>query len=400
MKVLLVNKFHYIKGGAERYYFSLASALEKAGHEVIFFSMKSDKNVPCKQEKYFVTNREYNQKTNFFQKISAFKNFVYSKESYNKMSQLIKDEKPDLAILNNIHRQLTTAVVDALFDNHVKTYWVVHDLIMLCPNYTMLDSDKNICEKCAGGNYKFCLKKKCVKDSFIKSYLAVKEAKYNKKHKTYDKIDKFIAPSEFYRKKLIEYGFNPNKVIHIPNLLAPDTKFELNDHDDGYLLYYGRLSKEKGIDTLIDAMININYRLIILGTGPIEESLKNKVKMLELNNIEFKGFKQGEELLNYIRNSRAVVLPSEWYENGPYSAIEALALGKPIIVSNIGGLPELAVDGKTGFIFKLNDAMSLINAINKIKNLSSKSYMDMSYNSYVFSINHFGFEKYLYYFQK
>ena len=193
MKVLLVNKFHFYKGGAETYYFTLAELLKRAGHQVIFFSMKHEKNIKCDQEEYFVENREYVGKSSFIQKMKAFKNFVYSKETYNNLSKLIEEEKPDLAILNNIHRQLTTAVVDALYDHKIKMYWVVHDLIMLCPNYQMLDGNGHICEDCCSGKYKNCIKKKCVKNSKIKSYLAVKEAKYNKKNDTYKKIDMFIT---------------------------------------------------------------------------------------------------------------------------------------------------------------------------------------------------------------
>ena len=203
MRILLVNKFHFNKGGAETYYFTLADALKRAGHEVVFFSMKHDKNFECKQDKYFVTNREYNNGTSILAKLKAFKNFNYSKEAYNNMKQLISDLKPDLAILSNIHRQLTTSIVDALHEQKVKMFWVVHDLITLCPNYQMLDNDGNICEECCDGNYKCCIKKKCVKNSKLKSFLAYKEAKYNKKHNTYEMVDLFITPSNFYRNKIL-----------------------------------------------------------------------------------------------------------------------------------------------------------------------------------------------------
>lgn len=376
MKILLVNKFHYRKGGAETYYFTLADALKKAGHEVIFFSMQHEKNLPCEQSKYFVTNREYVGKTSILKKISAAKSLIYSKEAYEKMNQLIKDEKPDLAILSNIHRQLTTSIVDALYENNIKTYWVVHDLIMLCPDYQMLDSNHKICEMCANGNYSYCIKKKCVKNSLLKSYLAAKEAKYNKKHNTYAKIDKFITPSNFYRKKLIEYGFDENKVVYIPNPLPLDTKYEVSQKVDDYLLYYGRLSIEKGISTLINAMKGIDYKLIILGTGPIEDDLRKQIEDNKLSDKVFMlGFKSGDELQDYIKRAKAVVLPSEWYENGPYSAMEAMALGKPLIVSNYGGLPELVEDGVNGYIFAGTD--NLILRIREIISLSQEAYDKM-----------------------
>lgn len=393
MKILLVNKFHYMKGGAERYYFTLADALKKSGHEVIFFSMKDEKNIPCAQEKYFVKKREYNNKTSFFEKLSALKNFIYSKESYNNMNKLLDDEKPDIVILNNIHRQITTSIVDAIYEHNIKVFWVVHDLIMLCPNYTMLNSKGEICEKCCKGNYKYCLKYKCVKNSFFKSILAIKEAKYNTKNRTYDKINTFITPSNFYREKLIEYGFEPKKIVSIKNPLPFDTKYEINNHDDKYILYFGRLSKEKGVKTLIDAMKDIDYKLIILGTGSLETELKEYVSVNKINNVEFKGFKQGEELKNYIRNSRCVVLPSEWYENGPYSAMEAMALGKPLIVSSLGGLPELVDNDKNGYIFKNKEELK--EYIKLIINLNEEKYTSLCYNSYEKAILFFQTNKYV-----
>lgn len=379
MKVLLVNKFHYMKGGAERYYFTLADILKKQGHEVIFFSMKHEKNYPCDQEEYFVSNKEYNNKISLIDKFKAYRTLVYSNEAYIKMNQLLNDEKPDLVILNNIHRQITTSIIDAISEHNIKIYWVVHDLITLCPAYTMLDGNGNICEDCCQGNFKNCIRKKCVKNSRVKSSLAVKEAKYNLKNKIYDKVDKFITPSNFYRKKLIQYGFDESKVIHRPNPLPLDTKYELNDKDEKYILYFGRLSKEKGVKTLIDSIKDINYRLIVLGTGPIEEEVKEYVNSNKIANVELLGFKQGEELTNYIRNCRCVVLPSEWYENGPYSAMEAMALGKPLIVSNLGGLPELVEQNKNGYIFTSKEELK--ESLIKMINLNEEEYKSMCNSS-------------------
>lgn len=364
MKVLLVNKFHFYKGGAETYYFTLAELLKRAGHQVIFFSMKHEKNIKCDQEEYFVENREYVGKSSFIQKMKAFKNFVYSKETYNNLSKLIEEEKPDLAILNNIHRQLTTAVVDALYDHKIKMYWVVHDLIMLCPNYQMLDGNGHICEDCCSGKYKNCIKKKCVKNSKIKSYLAVKEAKYNKKNDTYKKIDMFITPSNFYRNKLIQYGFDEKKIEYIPNPLGVNFSFQLNKTNDNYLLYFGRLSREKGVDDLINSVLELDFNLIIVGTGPCEDYLK---RISQKNDkIKFVGFKQGNELNDYVKKAKCVVLPSKWYENGPYSAMEAMGFGKPLIVSKYGGLPELVNDGENGYIY--NETNELKQCIVKMMN--------------------------------
>ena len=159
------------------------------------------------------------------------------------------------------------------------------------------------------------------------------------------------------------------------NPLPPDVAYELNDTDDGYILYFGRLSKEKGVKTLIDESIIAGVKLVILGTGPIEQELISYTKENGYDSVEFKGFQKGSALTDFIRKSRCVVLPSEWYENGPYSAMEAMALGKPLIVSDKGGLPELVEDGKNGYIY--GGEVRLSDCLKKISAASREEYCEM-----------------------
>ena len=159
------------------------------------------------------------------------------------------------------------------------------------------------------------------------------------------------------------------------------------------MLYFGRLSKEKGVINLINAIKDIDYKLIIAGTGPLENELKEYVKANNICNVEFVGFLQGDDLLNLIRRSRCVVLPSQWYENGPYSAMEAMALGKPLIVSNKGGLPELVDNENSGYIF--DDDSDLIKCLNDIISLNSIDYTRMCSNSMNKAKELFDMEKYL-----
>ncbi len=204
----------------------------------------------------------------------------------------------------------------------------------------------NICEKCKNSNFKMCLKKKCVKKSYVKSLICTIESYFNKIHNTYKKIDYIITPSNFYQKKFIEYGFDKNKIISLPNFLSKDEiEYDISD-DNNYFLYFGRLSEEKGLLTLIEAALKTNIKLKIAGTGPIEKILNEKISKANNNNIELLGFKSGKDLNTLIFNAKAVILPSEWYENGPYSAIETLKLGVPLIGANIGGIPELIIEGE------------------------------------------------------
>lgn len=375
MKVLLVNKFHYRKGGSETYYFTLAEALKARGHEVIFFAMQDEKNLPCEQEGYFVSNASVNG--GMKSKLNMLLHMTYSKEAYTKMNALLKAEEPDLVILNLVHKQITLSIIDAIKEHDPKLpiFWTMHDLIAVCPSYSMRDGNGNICEKCLGGDFSHCVKNKCIKGNTLMSVLSKHEAEYIRKRKWYDQVDLFICPSEFYRKKLTEGNFTKSPIVTMRNPLPLDTVFERNETNEGYILYFGRLSPEKGVKTLIEAAIKCGCHLMILGTGPQEEELKELAKDAE--NIEFKGFQTGEALHKFVKNSKCVVLPSEWYENGPYSAMEAMALGKPLIVSNYGGLPELVEDGVNGYIYE-KTADALAECIEKMQKLDSKTYQKMA----------------------
>lgn len=376
MKVLLVNKFHYRKGGSETYYFTLAEALKHRGHEVVFFAMEDpEKNLPCDQEKYFVSNASVNG--GIKSKLNMILHLTYSREAYRKMGQLLQAEKPDLVILNLVHKQLTLSIIDAIreYDPKLPIFWTMHDLIAVCPAYTMRDGSGQVCEKCLGGNYTHCIKNKCIKGSTLMSVLSAYEAGYIRRRKWYDDVDLYICPSDFYRKKLTEGAFTQKPVITLRNPLPLDTAYECADGKDGYVLYFGRLSQEKGVKTLIEAAKLSGCHLVILGTGPQEAELKACAEGCA--NIEFKGFQTGEPLKNYIRGSRCVVLPSEWYENGPYSAMEAMAMGKPLIVSGNGGLPELVEDGVNGYIHA-SGAEALCSCIEKMQTLPEQAYGEMA----------------------
>ena len=192
MKVLLVNKFHYRKGGSETYYFTLAEALKQRGHEVIFFAMQDpEKNVPCDQESYFVSHASV--QGGMKSKLNMLLHLTYSKEAYQKMGQLLRDEKPDLVILNLVHKQITLSIIDAIreYDAALPIFWTMHDLIAVCPSYSMRDGRGNICEKCLGGDYSHCIKNKCIKGNTLMSTLSAYEAGYIRRKKWYDQVDLF-----------------------------------------------------------------------------------------------------------------------------------------------------------------------------------------------------------------
>ena len=196
MKILMVNKFYYIKGGSETYYFSLKNLLEKNGHEVIDFSMEDEKNFESKYSKFFVNNVDYNKEQSIFSKMKEAKKIIYSTEAKKKLELLIKETKPDIAHLHIFQHQLSLSILDVLKKYNIPIVYTAHDLKMICPNYKMLTHGE-ICERCKDGKYYNCLKYKCLKDSMAKSGVAMMEAYINKCRKAYDKIDYIISPSKF-----------------------------------------------------------------------------------------------------------------------------------------------------------------------------------------------------------
>ncbi len=369
MKVLLVNKYHYLKGGSERYYFTLASLLKESGHEVIFFAMENERNFPCNQEKYFVKNASMDG--DLSSKIRLVSHLKYSSEAYKKMTKLLSDEKPDLVILNLVHKQLTLSIVKAIkdYDPSLKIVWVMHDLITVCPSYTMLDANGNICSKCLDKNFYHCVENRCIKGSKLKSYLSYIEAKYILKKQYYNLVDLYITPSRCYQKILKDANFTTSRIEYLPNPLSIDFPYGVNDDHDDYYLYFGRLSFEKGVSLLTSVFKELPYKLKIAGEGDIK--INNPP-----SNIEYLGYKSGDELISLVKKAKAIIVPSIWLENAPYSVLEALALGKILIVSNYGGLPELVDDGVNGFIFTNKE--ELILSINKVENLSKDEYKKMS----------------------
>lgn len=364
MKILMINKFYYIKGGSETYLFNLKKILEKNGHKVIPFAMKDEKNEYSEYEKYFINNIDYN-KGNLLTKISNATKIIYNFDAKRKLEELLQVEKPDVAHLHLFQHQISPSILKVLKKYNIPIVYTVHDLKPVCLNYKMLNNN-GLCEKCISQSYIQCLKNKCVKNSYLFSAINVIEGYLHKYLKSYELIDIFITPSQFYKNKLIQAGIQNNKVVHIPNFINLE-KFSPEYESQDYFIYVGRLSDEKGIETLIKSMKYVKKSVLkIIGTGPLKEELEKLVFDEKIENVEFLGFKSGEILKNIIRHSKFVIIPSEWYENGPMSVIEAMALGKPIIGSNIGGIPEMITNEINGCLFEPRDCKELSECINNL----------------------------------
>ena len=195
MKILLVNKFHYLKGGSEKYYFELANLLKEKGHQIAIFSMQNEKNIKTGEKEHFIDEIDLNTGS----KLKAL-DIIYSKKNKKKMTEALEDFKPDIVHINNFQRQLSESIIDAINEKNIPIVFTAHDLEAVCPNKTMLDDNKEICELCKSGKYTNCIKKKCIKSSLLKSILGAVETNYYRTKKVYtEKIDKIVTPSSFIK---------------------------------------------------------------------------------------------------------------------------------------------------------------------------------------------------------
>jgi glycosyltransferase involved in cell wall biosynthesis len=361
MKILLINNYHYIRGGSERAYFDMAKILTDQGHEVAFFSTQDEKNQVTPWSKYFVAGTDFEQSNiSLFDKIKFLVKGFYNLEANRKLSALLKEFKPDVAHLHNIYHHLSPSVIAVLKKNDIPMVITLHDYQLISPNHNLFVRGK-IWEGCRGGKYWRCLTDRCVKDSYWRSFLAMLEAYIYQWLGCYGKIDLFIAPSRFLLEKFRDFGFK-KEIIYLPNPFLPENKTaENNQPEEKYLLYYGRLSEEKGIVDLLRAYAKLKtkIKLKIIGAGPQETELKDIVAQEKISGVEFLGYRRGADLEAQVGGAAAIVVPSRWYENAPYSVIEAMAAGKTLIAARIGGLTELIKDGEDGFLFTPGDVVDL-----------------------------------------
>ena len=373
MRILLVNYRYFISGGPEKYMFNIKRILEEKGHEVIPFSVQSNKNVKTEYSKYFVkpiSNADaivYDEVKKTPKAIwKLITRSIYSFEVKRKIKMEIKDTKPDLVYIIHFVNKLSPSVITGAKQMKVPVVLRLSDYFMLCPRFDFL-CNKKVCEDCLKKGYRTCIKRKCVKNSTLASIIRVFSMKVHKIIHIYDKVDAFITPSQFLKNKLVENGFNKDKIHCIPTF----TTSQSNDNNKigEYGLYFGRISEEKGAETLIKAYEKLpNYELKIMGDDTTDEAkkLKDYITSKNIKNIEFLGFKSGDELDEVINNARFTLIPSIWYDNLPNTALESFIHNKPVIASNIGSLPELVIDNYNGLLFEPGNVTELIDKIKQL----------------------------------
>ncbi len=389
LNILHINKFHYIKGGAERYYFNTSRLLESNGHKSIFFSMHHPENLPCETSDYFLPYVDLSSSGNgIFGRVRAAGRIVYSMEAKRRLSKLLDRYTVDVAHLHNIHHQISPSILHELNRRKIPVVMTLHDYKMSCGSYSMI-SGGGQCEACRGRKYSQIAIKRCVKGSLIKSVLLTVEMYlHHKILDIYDNVGIFISPSVFLMNKLKEMGFN-KEIVHLPYFVSLENFDKTGDNVNNSVVFFGRLSAEKGLFTLLNAAKNLKAQgdvfVNIIGDGPIKTQLEEKVNREHIDNVKFFGHMKGRKLYDEVRKNRAVVITSEWNENYPVSVLEAFALGKPVVGSRIGGIPELVKDGETGFTYEPGNSDDLSEKIKLLLSVNV-SCVDMGYNASQFAV--------------
>lgn len=365
--LLSVNNYYYYRGGAETVFLEHNRMFEERGWRIVPFAMQHPKNLTTPWSKYFIDQIEFGEQYSFRERLARVPKVIYSVEARRKLAALLDEVRPDICHAHNIYHHISPSILSLLRERGVPTVMTLHDLKLACPAYNMLASD-GICERCRGGRLHNVLVHRCIKGSAALSAVVMLEAALHRLLGTYEKcVSRFVVPGRFHIEKLVEWGLPRSLFRHVPNFVDAQRYRPQYQPGDSFV-YVGRLSREKGIATLIRAAARCRRRVCIVGTGPQLDELQTLATELGVD-VRFAGYLSGESLHAAIAQARAVVLPSEVYENAPMSVLEAYALGKPVIGSAIGGIPELVQEGVTGVTFPSGDAAALAERMDRIADM-------------------------------
>lgn len=374
-RLLSVNNYYYRRGGADSVFLEHNRLLENAGWEVMPFAMRSGKNMRSEWERFFINELEYGEARGVGDSVVKAAKSIYSWEARRKVGQLLDHRRPDICHVHNLYHHISPSILPRIKSAGVPVVLTLHDLKLACPAYKML-SRGAVCERCRGGRPHHVLLNRCMKGSLALSTVVYTERVLHAMLGTYVRsVDAYVVPSRFYREKFRQWGFDTSRFHYIPNFVHAEVLRPRTEVGNAFV-YAGRLAPEKGLDTAIRAASGAGVALDIVGTGPEESALKRTAATIGAN-VRFHGHQEVARLNEIIAGARALVLPSEWYENAPISLLEAYALGVPVIGASIGGIPEMIRPGATGWVFESGSVEALRDRFEEVADLSDAEILTM-----------------------
>lgn len=361
-RILIANKFYYPRGGDCIVAMNLERLLKEQGYDVAVFAMDYPENVDSGWNQYYVSQVDFTGSVG--DKIKAACRLMGWGDIKSAFNKLLDDFKPDIVHLHNIHSYISPIVAKLAKQRGCRVVWTLHDFKLVCPSYSCLLYGRP-CEKCIGHNKTYVAKTHCLKSSLAASVMAYIEARKWNRYNLESITDAFICPSQFMASKMRKDGFNPQKLHVVCNHIDPEKLSlfnSLNDTREDYYVYVGRLSTEKGVETLLKVASKLPYTLMIAGDGPLMKKLKDIY--FGYGNIRFLGRQSAKQVAELIRKARLSVMPSECYDNNPLGVIESLCAGTPVVGARIGGIPEL-LNEENGIVFTSGMSNELLTAINK-----------------------------------
>jgi glycosyltransferase involved in cell wall biosynthesis len=367
MRILYCNKYNFRFSGTEAYLFDAMELMRARGHKAALFSMADDRGPVTPDDRHFVPLTDFKRSSGFVRKGQLAFHAIYSIEARKRIAGMIDDFKPDVAHVRNIYHHLSPSILWELKSRNVPVLYHINDFKLVCPNYNLISSSGDACERCKGGRFWNVVRERCYSGGFAASTVLAAEAYFHSWISTYDKcVDLILAPSQFAKQKLIENGngWANRRIEVLPHFQNCPPQVVAHPGPNAPILYFGRLSAEKGVDDLLQAMQRLpNIQLIIAGDGPQRPVLEALVRSLKLSNVRFSGHLSGAALENAIVGSQFTVFPSRAYETMGKSILESYAQARAVVASDLGSRRELVGDGRTGVLYKVKDIDQLSSAI-------------------------------------
>jgi glycosyltransferase involved in cell wall biosynthesis len=363
MRILFCNKYNFVFSGTEVYMFELMQLLRTEGHEVALFAMADPRGQPTPYDDCFLPHIDFKASSHgFFKQVKLAAHAIYSTDARRRLRRVVKEFRPDVAHVRNIYHHLSPSILWELKAQNVPVLYHVNDFKLICPTYNMV-AKGHACERCQGGRFSHLFTEDCYSGPVAAGLVLMAEAYFHRWLGTYEKcVDHFLAPSRFAKEKLKENGFDPEKITVLPHF--QQVRETIAPKPDAPILYFGRLSPEKGVADLLRALKLVPHiRLQIAGDGPQRPELEGLARELLLTNVEFTGYVHGPVLDHLIASSRFTVLPSRAYETLGKTILESYAWGRAVVASDLGSRRELVHQGETGLLFVPGNIEQLANAI-------------------------------------